>query len=105
MQRGRDPADAAAAALQQARETPPFRCEIVREHGARQRLRHENAVARDEPAGLGQGAMLRNEIRAWNAVAVEEHAIAATARRDRAIADLGEAKAIVLVAYMRQRCP
>jgi len=49
--------------------------------------------------------MPRDEIRAWDAVAVEEDAIVAAARRNRTIADLRGAEADMLVPNVRERSP
>jgi hypothetical protein len=75
------------------------------QHRVGQRLRQQNAIAGDEPAGLGKPAMSRDEIGAWDAIAVEKHAIGAAAPRDRAIADFGRAETRMLVPHMGERTP
>src|SRR5262245_24272365 len=47
--------------------------------------------------------MPRDEVRTGKAIAVDEHAIAAATRRDRAVADLAGAKAVMLLPDMRDR--
>src|ERR1044072_1163937 len=75
IQRGPRTVDAAAA--HERREAPLLGLELAREYVSGQRLRQQDAIARDEPAGLGERTVPRNEVIARNAIAVEENAIAA----------------------------
>src|SRR6185437_6105 len=56
--------------------------------------------AGDEPATRGQAAMRGDEIRAHDAIAIQENAVAAARDHDGAIANLGGAKSAVFVPDM-----
>src|SRR4051812_21714278 len=94
--------DAFAPMAQQRGDIPCFRFELLRKHNAGQRFRKKDAVAGHEPARFGKAAVLRHEVGARNAVAIEKHAIIASARRNRAVADLGGTESAVRLAYMRE---
>src|SRR5215467_1858849 len=92
------PVDPAPGALgDPAGKAPLLGLEAVVQDALRQFARQQNPIAGDEPAGLGEPAMGGDEVGPRDAVAVEEDAVAAGARPDRAVADLGEAKAAVAV--------
>ena len=60
-------------------------------------------VSIDEPAPLRERAMGCDKIAPRQAIPVEKHAVAATARKNRAIANLTGAKVSVLVPHMGER--
>src|SRR4029077_3909914 len=73
---------------------PTFRLEFFLQNSLRKRPRQQKPVAGHEPATLGQRAVRRDEIGPRDAIAVEEDAIIAGRREDRAIADFGEAETV-----------
>ena len=104
----REPVEVAACAQRKMCERPERLrlgpCRARRgERLRRQTLRHQDAVAGDEPAGLGEPAMRGDEARPRDAIAVQEDEIASRAFADAEIADLGETEAAVLVPHMLDR--
>ena len=90
-------------ATSQRRETPQFRLQPLMQDALGQVARQQDAGAGDEPAGLGETAMRGDEVTPRNAVAVEKDDVGAGTGADAAVADLGEAKAAVLVPDMLDR--
>src|SRR5712691_4616217 len=86
----REAIDVAARALgDPVGKTPMLGLEPFDQDALGQLARQQDAVAGDEPAGLGETAMGGHEVAPRDAVAVEKDAIAAGAGTDRAVADLG----------------
>jgi hypothetical protein len=77
----------AAAPADPGRKIPVFRLEMLRQDAPREILRHQDAVAGDEPTALSQRTMTCNEAGTRDAIAIEEDTIVAPAFEDRAIAD------------------
>src|SRR5262249_57868342 len=83
--------------------TPQLGLQMLAQNADGKRLTEQNAVAGDKPSGRGEAAMGGDEAGPRDAVAVEENAQSAGARDDRAVADFREAKALILVAHVRER--
>ena len=60
-------------------------------------------VAGDEPAGLRETLMLRDEVRARHAVAIAENDVVGARRGERAVADRRRAKSAVFVPHVSDR--
>ena len=76
---------------------------MIPQHFCRERWRQQRAIPRDEPALLGKAPMGGHQIGPRQAIAIEEHAIIATAIPDGAIANLTRAKPAMLLPNMLER--
>src|ERR1043165_9262544 len=68
-----------------------------------QSLREQDAVSADKVTGLGKAPMRRDKALPREAIAVEEDQIAPSTRRDRPIADLGEAESAIFLPHVLER--
>ncbi len=93
--RGKAIGTAAQALGNPADQTPAFDGELLLQHFRGERRREQDAIARHERTALCKSPVHRDEIRPRDAVAVEENTIAAARGQDRAVANLGGAKALV----------
>src|SRR5262249_37787838 len=88
--------DAAGAALAPPiGEGPGFGFELFLQYPLSQPARQQEPVAGHEPSGTSEGAVCRDVIASRDAVALEEDAVTALRRQDGAVADFGEAEAVV----------
>src|SRR5579862_1019541 len=76
-------------------KAPAFRLEFYFQDSLRKRWRQQQPVAGHEPAALGQRAMRRDKTGSRDTIAVEEDAIIARCRQDRAVADFSEAETVI----------
>ena len=103
VQQRRQSVDAAAQPLNHPSvKAPGFRRQSVPQYFGGECRGQENAVAGHEPARRGKPAVGSDEIRPHDAIAVEEDAVDAARRQDRAVANLGGAKSVVLMPDMRE---
>jgi len=103
MQQRRYTVDAAAQAHREpTAKAPALGRQWLAQYPGRQISRQQHAVAGNEGARRSQAPMGGNEIRAHDAIAVEEDAVGPARGEDGAVADLGSAEAPVLVPDMRE---
>jgi len=82
-----------------------FGVERLVQHRVGQCLSEQSPITGNEPAWLGEPPMGRDEIGPRQTIAIEEHAIIATARSEGAIANFRGAKPALLMPDARQRHP
>jgi hypothetical protein len=94
-QRGNTVDPASTPHLSPFPECPGFRLKLLFQDLFRKRLRHQKAVARNEPAKLRKRTMRFYKIRPYDAVTIEQDAILAGGRKNGAIADFGKPETVV----------
>ena len=87
----------------QIAEPPSAEVGAVAQRPLGQLLRHQRAIASDEPARLGEPPMRGDEVRSCDAIAVQKDAIGSPRRHDRPVARPRGAKAAILLKDMGQR--
>ena len=83
-----------------ARARPCVDGDFFAQHALRKWFAQQRAITGDEPAGLGEPPVLRDEIGRRHAIAIAENDVVRTRRGERAVADRRRAKAVVFVPYV-----